>query len=423
MRNSGRFITPVLLILVTLSSFLYGDNNLLASKTGKSDLQLIKLHYDNSSGERGVTNFEYDENGIMQRSFWTLLDKSRYSRNYHTYDSSGNMVLKYREFSDGLTSTNTYTYDGKGNILTDVYQRSDGRQGKVFYRYDDQNRQIEADCRGLNGWFNGLIKYEYDSGNKPIKGFISRDGKPYGSIIYQYDEGGRLILEHWDLGGVWTQTFTLEYRPSRGHLKVSYPSSNVFVRNTGSYRLVRENYDYSGRSGGPSFFHYDDKGRLERKVFESSAGFKTETTFEYNTEGLLTTSRRIYSDGKTGIFTYEFDGNRRLVRRVFKRSDGLEGLEEYEYDRKGNLVKGRYENFDGWLTGDLTFESDQEGFLLKGRFAGEEFSADIDFDLDGSGNVVRIHWDFSPGEKRSQTYTFEYEEIRGRIQKEAGLAP
>lgn len=410
-RCSRVFFSSILLIGVFFSASVLGDHNLTASKTGKSDFQLLKLHYDNSSGEKGVTNFEYDENGIMQRSFWTLLDNSRYSWNYHTYDSSGNMTLKYREFSDGLTSTNAFTYDENGNVLTDVYHRSDGRQGTVFYKYDDLNRQTEADCRGLNGWFKGLIKYEYDSGNRPIKGFISRDGKPFGTIGYQYDEGGRLILEHWDLGGVWTQTFTLEYRPSRGHLNTSYPSSNVFIRNTSSYRLVGENYDFSDRSGGPSLFYYDEKGRLVRKVFESSAGFKTDTTFEYSEEGLLTTSCRKYSDGKTGLFTYEFDGNRRLVCRVFKRSDGLESLEVYEYDAKGNLVKGRYDNVDAWLTGDLSFESDQAGNLLKGRFTGEEFSADIDFDSDGAGNVVRVHWDFSSGGKRTQTYTFEYEEI------------
>ena len=405
-------ISSVILLVCALSIFpVSGDHTVTAGRTGKSDFQLIKLLYKNSSGEQGVTTFEYDENGIMQRSSWKLLDGSRSSSNYHTYDRSGNMTLKYREFSDGLTSTNTFTYDGGGNILADVYQRSDGRQGEVFYRYDDQDRQIEADCRGLNGWFEGLIEYGYDTENKLVRGLITRAGEPLGKIIYEYDELGRLVLEQWDLGGTWTQTFTLEYRPSRDYLKTVYPSPNVFIKSSGSCRLAGESYDYSGRSGGPSFFHYDEEGKLVKKVFESSAGFRTETTYNYNEEGLLTSSHRKYSDGRTGIFTYEFDGNRRLIRRLFKRSDGLEGLESYEYDAKGNLVKGRYVNFDAWLTGDLSFESDRDGHLLRGTFTGEELSADIDFEVDPAGNVVRIHWNFSPGEKRTQTYTFEYIEM------------
>ena len=73
--------------------------------------RLIKLHYENSNGEKGITIYEYDTDGIAQTATWKLLDGSRYSRNYHTYDHSGNLVRKYREFSDGLTSNTIYEYE------------------------------------------------------------------------------------------------------------------------------------------------------------------------------------------------------------------------------------------------------------------------------------------------------------------------
>jgi len=371
----------------------------------------VKLHYENASGENGVTDFCYDENGIMQRSFWTLIDGSRSSMNYHAYDRGGRIILKYREFSDGLTSTNTYSYDDQGNLLVDMYERSDGRRGKVFYAYDDRYRQIEADCQGLNGWFFGTIRYSYDSNSRKTGAVITRDGKAAGNIGFEYDDQGNMVREYWDLNGSWSQTFTFEYQYCSDLPQASFPSSNVFVRNTGAYRLVAERYDFAGRSGGPSRFDYDREGRLIKKVFESSAGFRTDTVYSYGNEGLLASSRREYSDGRTGVFSYEFDGNRRLVRRVFERSDGLRGLEAYEYDQKGNLAKGKYVNFDGWLTGDLAFESDSSGNLVSGRFEGEKYHADIDFDVDEAGNVVRIHWAFDHDAGMTQTYIFEYEKL------------
>ena len=221
MRRHFIYHVFVVLLYSTFSSPLIGDHTVTAGRSGQSEWQLYKLHYENSSGEKGVTTFYYDENGILHRSFWILLDGSRSGYSFHTYDRDGNMTLKYREFSDGLTSRNIFTYDQKGNLLIDKYARSDGREGAVYYSYDHNGRLQEADCRNMNGWFAGRITYEYDFSGRKVEGTISRDGKFAGTIVYKYDERDRLISEHWDLGGSWTQTFSFEYRPGRDFLKIS----------------------------------------------------------------------------------------------------------------------------------------------------------------------------------------------------------
>ena len=41
--------------------------------------RIIKLHYENSSGEKGTTNFQYDKKHKLIKAIWSLDDNSRYS--------------------------------------------------------------------------------------------------------------------------------------------------------------------------------------------------------------------------------------------------------------------------------------------------------------------------------------------------------
>jgi len=75
------------------------------------------------------------------------------------------------------------------------------------------------------------------------------------------------------------------------------------------------------------------------------------------------------------------------------------------------LAHAVYKNFDSWLTGTITFNHDENDCLSAGHFKGENgFDADITFENDDNGNVVRIHWELSSGD--TQTYVFEYEKIK-----------
>ena len=203
-----RLLSVVTMIIYSLSlSWFCCDS----TKVEDNKFRLIKLHYENLSGERGLTTFVYNEDGVMQQAQWELLDGSRSSENYYTYNEEGSLIKKYREFSDGITSIQLYDYDEKGNLISENFNRSDGIIGTTDYKYDKYGKLVKANCNGLAGWFYGVITYKYDKKNLKNKGVISKDGKLIGTIHYEYDDEANLLKEHWVFIESWSQIFIYEY--------------------------------------------------------------------------------------------------------------------------------------------------------------------------------------------------------------------
>jgi hypothetical protein len=360
-------------------------------------------------GEKGVTSFFYNHFGLMDKAKWQLLDGSRNSENYYTYNNNSNLIQKYREFSDGLISNIDFKYDENNLLKSEHFQRSDNVKGDVYYEYDKDGKKLKSICKGLNGWFHGQILYNYNNTENPKDAIIYQKGKSSGKIFYEYDNNNNLVKEVWDFSGKWTQTFVYEYEKYEPPKRIYYTSSNAFHNRMTNFKVVKENYDYSNEIGGSSHYFYDKNEKLIKKVFERTDGFKTETSYEFDEQGILKNSLRKYSNGLSAQFTYEYNGNRLLTKRFFEKSDGSKGSEIYDYNGKWQLTKAVYKNFDSWLTGTISFIYDSNGLLKTGFFNGDKFNADIAFSSDEFGNVIKVHWDLSIG--KTQTYTFEYEKI------------
>ncbi len=387
--------------------FLFGKIALSADTT---EYRAMSLYYENASGEKCLSTYEYDENGFIINAVWEQLDKSRNSLNFYSHNENGNLIRKYREYSDRIFSEETYFYDVNGNLIKENFYRSDGVSGITEYEYDKNGFITKAICDKLKGWISGEIFYKCDKDGKKTRADYKRDGENIATIEYTYDTNGNLIKEYWDFNGQWSQTFNYKYDIFSTVDSKQYTSSNVFIRNNCDYRISGENYVYSDGSGGPSKFEYDETGKLIQKHYDHSNGLFTKTTFLYDFNGRLTKSYRLYSSGLSGVFSYEFNENGKLLKRIFRCSDGRDGEETYKYDESGKLTGGVWKNFDSWLTGTLTVTYDKDGLKEKAFFKGENsFDADITFDVDDNGNLTKIHWDFSFGD--SQTYTFEYERI------------
>ena len=409
-RFPGLILLAFLSLLVELYSQDSNSNSWKRNLNQKSELKLVNLYYENSSGEKGITKFYYDENGLNQKAKWELLDGTRNSLNYHTLDKNGRILIKYREFSDNITSTTTYIYDSLGNLTKEFFTRSDEVMGQVDYFYNEDRKLKKAYCKGLNGWFYGTIFYKYNLEDQKYSAIIFRDSIQIGEISYSYNDSGLITREFWDFPGKWNQTFNYKYSLLTFISPGFYTSSNVYITNAGKYKLTYESYDYSGESGGPSEFIYDSNNKLLEKVFTRSDGLKTITTYKYDKAGILTKSLRNYSNGLKASFSYIYDGNRRLIQRKMHRSDGLVGKEVYEYDKKGDLKSAVYENFDSWLSGKINYAYDSKGKIRIGIFEGKSgLNAEISFAMDDFGNIEKVHWDFSNG--RTQTYTFKFEKI------------
>lgn len=371
------------------------------------DVRLKKMPYRNSGGEDAVTIFYYGRDGKLRNAVWMLADRSRYSCNFHLYDSNGYEVEKYREFSDGLTSTEKYEVDSDGRRTSELFERSDGRKGTAGFTWGNDGPLVETECDNHKGWFSGRILYSYDKAGRSRGASIERDGETIGTVKYSYDSAGHLVEEFWDLAGQWNQTFNYEYEPRP---QKTFGFSSPYVAMNAAFRVVIERYDYSNEGGGPSFYTYDDQGKLVEKVYERADGLKTTTSYDYDQEGNLKSSHRKYIGGLTADFDYEHDDARRLTKRACHRSDGATGHEQYFYDRLGRLERAVYENMDFWLNGEINFEYDGWGQIASGRFDSRDGNhADITFKTDADGNVLKMHWMFETG--KTQTYFFEYESI------------
>lgn len=393
-------------IQVFVCSFLVCMN--IHADENKQDLRLLKIHYSNSIGEKGVTNLHYDPNGLMNKALWHLVDGKRNSLNNYEYDKNGLLIKKYREFSDKTTSIQTFKYSLDNQLVFEDFNRSDGVKGEVVYKYDATGKLLRADCRGLNGWFHGVIKYKCGPEGLKRSAVIEQEGEKRGTISYSYHKSGLLQKEHWIFTGKWDQTFVYEYDETGGRKILPFTSSNPFININTGYRVKSEGYDYSGKSGGPSEYVYNGH-KLVKKIFTRSDGLKTETFYFYNSMNELTKSLRRYADGRSAVFTYSHNGRRQLSWRTGLGTDGFRSEEKYTYDEQGQLETASWNNFDNWLTGSINFKHNKKGQLTEGYFTGtgnKKFNAVIEFKHDNNDNVVSIDWKFSFA--GTQTYTFSY---------------
>jgi hypothetical protein len=406
-----RYLLRLKFLYIGLAIVFFQGNGLLTSGQvpelqNSENFRLVKLHYSNSNGEEGITEFEYDAFGNLVFSYWKLLNGKRNSKNRYVVNEEGQIIKKSRIFSDSISSKKQFEYNLCGNLVKETFSRSDGIEGLATYHYDEHGNLTFAYCKNYNGWFTGKIQYKYNNYEVIYEAVIQKDDQDIGKIVYHYDIDGNLKIEKWDFNGQWEQTFIYEYidRPQKIHF-----SSNPFIINNGFYRVEEEYYEYTDGGSGPSQYEYEN-GKLVKKIFNRSDGLTTETSYRYDDSGRLLSSNRQYSDGKTADFKYTFDENDRLTLRSFIRSDSLTGEEIYSYDHEGIMAMAEYKKMDAWLSGTIAFSHDKQGLPVKGYFKGEDnFDADIYFYYDDYKNLVKIQWDFSFG--KSQVYTFKYRNL------------
>lgn len=174
--------------------------------------RLVSLGYENASGEKALTNFEYDDKNFLVKARWQLNDDTRSGIVNYKYDEYGNIIEKNRVFSDSVRIHQTFEYDQKAKLIIDDFKRSDGTVGKVNYKYGDDCKLLSADCDKQNGWFTGKIIYQYDNEGNLVKGVLYQKDEIVGTIDYIHNHDGLLIKEHWYFPNIWNQTFDYKYK-------------------------------------------------------------------------------------------------------------------------------------------------------------------------------------------------------------------
>ncbi|MBU1012756.1 MAG: hypothetical protein KKG99_07110 [Bacteroidetes bacterium] len=369
--------------------------------------RIIRSNYENTSGEKSFTRFQYDHSGKMVRAFWSWNDKRRASVNYYQYDDKGLLKATYRDFTDTITSFELFINNDKGNKISEYFHRSDGVNGSADHTYDAKVLK-QSNFKKHKGWLEGIATYFYDAKGRLTKGVIKKGETVTCNMDYSYDNFGNLIYEHWDFLGKWSQTFHYEYENIETHLNYY---SNPFVSNSSKCRVRHEDYTFNNEVGGPSIYTYDANGLLILKKFIRTDSLVTLTNYKYDKNKKLISSTRTYPDNSKSIFTYEYDKDDNLILRTAYKNDTIEGYESYLYNKFGELEKARYKNFDRWLSGDLTFYYNCYGLLDHANFFGSDgFDAKITYFYNQEGLLTEIIWKFSFG--KFQKYVFEYEPIK-----------
>jgi len=396
------------LIFILIITITVLNTTLYSQPFGEAmpEYKITELLYENSSGEKGITYFRYNNQNKLIKAMWSLDDKSRYSINYYENDSNGNLASAFRDFSDGIISYECFNYDTIGNKISEYFYRSDGINGSAVYTYNS-NKLIQAKFINYKGWLNGILKIQYNKNNKKNKGVLLKNGNIICNISYDYDSTGNLIREFWDFNGKWSQTNNYIYAKKNQSIRFY---SSPYLSSESNYRISKEYYTYNDEIGGTSLYYYNEYGLLVKKVYTRSDNFITNTFFNYNTKERLVISKRIYSDSSADIFTYNYDEENNLIKRNLFKADTLYGFEAYLYNSDGEFIKAYLRNFDGWLSGTINFKSNELGKITNGDFIGENgLNASIIFRYNQKNLISEIKWNFTSG--KFQKYNFEYELI------------
>lgn len=393
-------------IFIVLSILMVIQINIGFSQN--NDYKLLELKYSNSQGEEGITYFNYNWKGSLDRSLWQLVDGSRNSVNFYSYDTQNRLIKKNREFSDGLKTEECFIYDDEGSLIKESFRNSKGITGETNHYYDNEKKLIKSVCKGDKGWFYGTIIYKYSKNGLKVKGEITKDDLNMGQINYSYNNTGLLEKEVWDFSNKWSQTFSYHYQNKMTTQKPSPKNSNIYLNFQGVSNLDKEYYSFGeNETTGVSSFKYDDLNRICEKTYLRSDGVTTKTYFFYDLNNVLVKSLRVYQDKKSGIFSYRYDKNNNLVERNYLDVLGNKGSEKYFY-KNNQLFKAELKNFDNWISGIIEYKY-KDNKLVSGTFKEEnkKFDAQIFFLYNQNSLLKSIEWKFSFN--KSQEYKFEYE--------------
>ena len=206
-----RLLALLIIQFTITSNTSFSQYNLKELQRRYSESGFSSMPYSNSYGENGISLFEYGEDGRLNKSLWKLIENSRSSVNHYKYDINGNIIEKYREFSDSVTSTETFEYDLDNHLLTESFVRSDGFTCSVRYEYNSMGIAVRAYWTNYHGWFNGHISFSYNDSGQVTEGKIVEGGVEIGFINFKYDNSDRLVEEYWEFSENYNQTFTYEY--------------------------------------------------------------------------------------------------------------------------------------------------------------------------------------------------------------------
>jgi YD repeat-containing protein len=238
-------------------------------------------------------------------------------------------------------------YNESGKVISEKQFDSQGELVQDYvYAYNDQGYLIEEKLQEADGFVAVHKSFEVDDKGRIIKEFRHYMDESFDTIIYHYDENGKLIKkETFDPDNDLESTEEFEYKDDRI-----------------SRHLVT---DSDGDTLSEKKISYDENGNpLETEEFDGSVGESVRTVNEFYASG-----------NKKEVLTYNNAGQ--LIEKVILKEDAqgriTQVVEEsttkkntinFTYDANGNVVYQDEFDRNGEMTGKVSRVYDENNKLV-----------------------------------------------------------
>ena len=270
----------------------------------------------------------------------TFVAVSGYANDYHPLTTGLVTATKTRVLGTDLWITSTVYYDSKCRPMQIVNNNLQGGMSYQNYAYDFVGKIIKRQEKHGNDILESV--YTYDDRSRLLNVHSTLNGEAQASIVYEYDELGRLTKKRY--GNIITESYTYNTRgwlvskeSDAFRMELHYESTQTETEPLYSGNVSEWSWK-QGNNGSQMYgFSYDGAGRLIETVHLLKNGSEwnphnngyTEKGITYDRNGNILTLQRTASGSTTNNQVYSYDGN---------KLSSLNGS-TYEYDYNGNMTK------------------------------------------------------------------------------------
>ena len=263
-----------------------------------------------------------------------------YANDYHPLTTGLVTATKTRVLGTDQWITSTVYYDSKCRPMQIVNNNLQGGMSYQNYAYDFVGNIIKRQEKHGNDILESV--YAYDDRSRLLNVHSTLNGEAQASIVYEYDELGRLTRKRY--GNIITESYTYNTRgwlvskeSDAFRMELHYESTQTETEPLYSGNVSEWSWK-QGNNGSQMYgFSYDGAGRLIETVHLLKNGSEwnphnngyTEKGITYDRNGNILTLQRTASGSTTNNQVYSYDGN---------KLSSLNGS-TYEYDYNGNMTK------------------------------------------------------------------------------------
>ena len=189
-------------------TFTYSNVHLLESPW----FRVSEEYHDYNGQEGGPSYYKYDGDNRLESKEYIRSDGMRTSTIYE-YDTTGLLRYSYMAYPDGDTALFHYWYNINRELLVRTWEHPDGTRGSETYRYDDNGFLYEGEYENMDGWMNGILRFDNDETGTLTRAVYKGNDGLDALLTFSYDHNFNLVKTHWEFSDGRTQSYSFRYDP------------------------------------------------------------------------------------------------------------------------------------------------------------------------------------------------------------------